>query len=191
MYQVHAPRLLGPFNLPHLRRPGVTSPAISPTISHHLPQRCSPPCPRLLTRVLTPRPSSPTAVPFPRQTKSLSGGPNPKGHAPVDFLFGGGCGGGLIFRPGVNKVRCGNPQDCGGYCHEMCPETDETTDAHSLTCPVAGFSWAPNDIHLYLKQETLTRRGGAYVIPTEDGPSSYKPRVVMAPPPTNPVSAAP
>ena len=104
-----------------------------------------------------------TSLIFADQTKSLSGGPNPKGHAPVDFLFGGGCGGGLIFRPTVNKIRCGNAQDCGGYCHEMCPSTDGITEVHELSdCTGgAGHSWAPSDVHLYLKKETLARRGGA------------------------------
>jgi hypothetical protein len=45
-------------------------------------------------------------------------------------------------------------------CHEMCPETDASSEVHSLTCP-STFSWAPADIHLYLKKETLARRGGA------------------------------
>ena len=101
-----------------------------------------------------------TSLIFADQTRALSGGPNPKGHAPVDFLFGGGCGGGLIFRPGVTRVRCGNAQDCGGYCHELCPDTSDTPD-EPPACPLT-LSWAPKDVHAYLRRETRVRRGGAY-----------------------------
>lgn len=101
-----------------------------------------------------------TSLIFKEQTTALSGAPNPKGHAPVDYLFGGGCGGGLVFRPRENRVQCGNAQDCGGYCHEMCPDTEGVPDkAHGPTC---SSSWAPKDIHVYLERETRERRGGAY-----------------------------
>ena len=58
--------------------------------------------------------------------------------------------GGLIFRGGVAKVKCGNGQDAGQECgtsHAWCPATDASSSLDGLPCEGA---WRPSDIHVYL-----------------------------------------
>ena len=91
---------------------------------------------------------------------------NPRVTEPGQALFGGGCGlGGIIFRPGPStRVRCGNGQDCGGYCHAWCPATTtasrtDVPTCETVECPDA-CSWRPSDIHVYLQRDTWQRRRG-------------------------------
>ena len=56
-------------------------------------------------------------------------------------------------------MLCGNAQDCGGYCHELCPATDETTAVDGTPC---FNSWHPRDVHVYLQRETRARSTGAW-----------------------------
>ena len=78
--------------------------------------------------------------------------------APGNYLFDHACQhGGVIFKPFVAKVLCGNAQDCGGYCRDWCP-TPEDSDPNGRTC---SDSWRPADVHTYLHRETTARaRGG-------------------------------
>ena len=106
-----------------------------------------------------------------------------------DALFGCGMGG-IILRPGVARVVCGNPSDCGGYCHQLCPPrpADRTgqrvntpvdalllpgedacdtrpngaasTETPGLSSCVGGCSWAPADIGAYLHRNLAERVRG-------------------------------
>ena len=84
---------------------------------------------------------------------------------PRDFVYTGGChDGGIIFRPGVAKVKCGNAHDSGHVCHMFCPSpgsSSQTEEDPAHPCR----SWAPADIHHYLRIETDARRKD------EEGPS--------------------
>lgn len=81
---------------------------------------------------------------------------------PGDFLFGHACqSGGLIFRNGVAKVRCGNPFDAGQECgtsHPWCAplsaEVRSTTATVTDGGAFCGGAWHPADIHAYLARHT-------------------------------------
>jgi len=83
------------------------------------------------------------------------------GGYPGYHLFGHSCAnGGIVFRPRVANVLCGNPGDAGGYCHRFCPPT-EGGGACGYATGQDRRSWAPADVHVYLQRETLERNRGA------------------------------
>jgi len=69
-------------------------------------------------------------------------------------LFGLGIG--LILRPTrARVVRCGNANDAGGHCHELCKHPD--TDLASREFPgdgCVGQSWPPSNIGVFLQRVT-------------------------------------
>ena len=90
-------------------------------------------------------------------------------HGPGAFVFGHACAakGGIVMRPAVAKVNCGNDIDCGncaaGGCagnpRGYCPAVVPGAAVHECD---AGKSWHVADIHAYLRAATekFQRSGG-------------------------------
>jgi len=68
------------------------------------------------------------------------------------------CASGLVFRPGVTKIMCGNGGDAGGHCSSFCPslrflplneQAQAQQDYPGDGCG-SGLSWAPEDVGPFL-----------------------------------------
>ena len=65
-------------------------------------------------------------------------------------LFGSGSGAGLVFRPGLTRIRCGKAVDSAGSCGRWCPTTDVNvpwSEAADKLC-----AWHPQNVGLQLQR---------------------------------------
>ena len=65
-------------------------------------------------------------------------------------LFGAAHGGGLIFRPGLTRIRCGKAVDSAGHCGAWCEITD--VNVPWSEDPDKLCSWRPQNIGLQLQR---------------------------------------
>lgn len=65
-------------------------------------------------------------------------------------------GAGVIYRPGVARIRCGKGGDSGGHCGGFCPSVGwDDPDVRYWDYPGdgCGGSWAPWDMGVYLRRQ--------------------------------------
>ena len=81
------------------------------------------------------------------------------------FVFGR-CDAGVVFKPSVARIRCGNAADAGGKCGSPCPGVGGSQEKWSTReypgdgCGTDGSarSWAPRDSGPYLQRVTLFQK---------------------------------
>ena len=88
--------------------------------------------------------------------------------------------GGLIFRPQVTRLICGNGMDSGGTCHSFCDAATDLGNVGGYQNPGdgCGMSWRPKDFGMYLKrvaawQKLNSRTQYNEIIVEGDGPKSH------------------
>ena len=72
----------------------------------------------------------------------------------IPIFGGGGLGLGIIFRPAVTSIRCGNGADAGGHCHPECEWEDMKFDP-DIPYPgdgCGGNSWSPQHVGMFLER---------------------------------------
>ncbi|KAL1504518.1 hypothetical protein AB1Y20_010920 [Prymnesium parvum] len=69
-------------------------------------------------------------------------------------------GGGVIFRPGVTRLKCAKGGDSGGHCTRWCTAAGGVGDVASYQYPGdgCGGSWRPEDIGFFLQRQCAWQR---------------------------------